>query len=126
MNRKIVMIVDDESSTHIFLSEVLDLLELNIDFEILSVNTSEDAKNKIKERHGKVDLILLDLNLPDAFGFELYEYVRNNNCDTMFIFMSGYPYPEIIDDPNVYFLTKPLMYDDIENIMEKISKKWNI
>lgn len=119
---KIILIVEDEESVSVFLSEVLEMLELSIDVEIISVENVEKAMKQINKLD--VNLIFLDLNLPDKFGLYIYEEVRKVNKSLLFIFMSGYPLPEIIDDPNVYFLPKPFLYEDIELLMNKIKLKW--
>lgn len=120
---KIILIVEDEESVTTFLYEILEMLDLSIEFDI--IKSGDVNKAMIQLNDNNVDLIFLDLNLPDKFGLFIYDEVRKTNDDMIFVFMSGYPLPEIIDDPNVYFLPKPFLYDDIKNLMNHIIKKWN-
>ena len=63
-NRKILIIDDDEDLSMI----ITDMLESK-DFEVSYAASSEEAFDILSER--SFDIILLDINLPDASGFEI-------------------------------------------------------
>lgn len=46
-------------------------------YEVLRAATVEEAKNKFQ--NGGLDLILLDVNLPDGNGYELCKYIRQSS-----------------------------------------------
>ena len=68
-NRKILIIDDDEDLPMI----ITDMLESK-DFEVSYAASSEEAFDILSER--SFDIILLDINLPDASGFEICRQLR--------------------------------------------------
>ncbi len=80
MNKKILIIEDDD----ILANLTADSLNSK-DFDTTICNDSTSAKQALK---GYYDLILLDINLPNATGFELCDYIRAKT-KTPIIFMSA-------------------------------------
>ena len=68
-NRKILIIDDDEDLSMI----ITDMLQSK-DFEVSYAASSEEAFDILSER--SFDIILLDINLPDASGFEICRQLR--------------------------------------------------
>ena len=68
-NRKILIIDDDEDLSMI----ITDMLESK-DFEVSYAASSEEAFDILPEQ--SFDIILLDINLPDASGFEICRQLR--------------------------------------------------
>lgn len=64
---KKILIIEDDKNLNKGLS-----IALNKEYEIISLNTISESKKYID----KVDLILLDMNLPDGDGLEIIEYAR--------------------------------------------------
>ena len=67
---KKILIIEDDNNLNKGLS-----IALNKEYEIFSVNTIIEAKNFIFS----VDLILLDMNLPDGDGLEIIKYTRETS-----------------------------------------------
>ncbi|NVN91707.1 MAG: EAL domain-containing protein [Desulfuromonadales bacterium] len=78
-----ILIVDDEQRMR---SSLRTLLEGN-GWDILECRTGAEAVTTMKSR--TVDLILLDINLPDISGLDVMEWVANNNISTSVIVVSG-------------------------------------
>lgn len=64
---KKILIIEDDKNLNKGLS-----IALNKEYEIISLNTISESKKYID----KVDLILLDMNLPDGDGLEIIKYTR--------------------------------------------------
>lgn len=75
----------------------------------------------------KFDIIFLDVSMPDLSGFETAERIRNVDENVSIVFCTSYytisnvskGFKVDADD----FLSKPLLYKKVENILNKIYKK---
>lgn len=79
--KKILLVEDNET---IVMGLKYSLEQEN--FLVISVLNIENAKNILKQE--KVDLILLDVTLPDGNGFELCKYIKQN-LDIPVIFLTA-------------------------------------
>ena len=77
MNEACVLLVDDE----IFIRKLVGRLlsELNIK-EVLTAEDGADAVNKLQTYVDHIDLILLDLEMPNMNGFEVVQAIRNGEA----------------------------------------------
>lgn len=78
-----ILIVDDEQRMR---SSLRILLEGN-GWEILECRTGGEAVTILKTH--SVDLILLDINLPDISGLDVMDWISSNNVSTSVIVVSG-------------------------------------
>lgn len=80
---KICLVDDDES--------LLELISINLMFEdkyeVISFNSGHLFLENINET--KADIIVLDYNLPDYSGIELFAKIRKNDASIPIIFLSG-------------------------------------
>lgn len=75
----------------------------------------------------KFDIIFLDVSMPDLSGFETAKRIRNVDENVSIVFCTSYytisnvskGFEVDADD----FLSKPLLYKKVENILNKIYKK---
>ena len=80
---EVVLIVDDEMNQLNSLKGILDL-------EKYEVNTANDPHAAIAMLDtGKIDLLLLDLNMPGMSGIEVMKYINSRSIDTTVIVVSG-------------------------------------
>src|SRR5271170_7106873 len=82
-----VLVVDDEAG---FRSTLVRLLRKR-GFETLEADCAETALVQIRNPGAKVELILLDVILPNMSGLELAKRVEEGNINLKILFMSGYP-----------------------------------
>lgn len=89
MNRKpkTVLIVEDSVSAIAGYMQILDSLE--IDITPFLASTLSQAVQILKTE--RVDLVILDLVLPDACGSEVLESVRALNPGVPILLVTGYP-----------------------------------
>lgn len=76
---KKILIVDDEEDLTNMLKDYFELQ----DFFVYTANSGTEALNKIDE---KLDLIILDINMPDIDGIEICKKIRNFiTCPIIFL-----------------------------------------
>ena len=116
MDAKRIVIIDDEPN---FVEMVKERLEAN-GFEVLEALTGEEGLEKASS--GRVDLVLLDIVMPDIDGYTILKKLRSNE-DTKkipIIVVTGKPDMKgIFDVEGVDAIVKP--FEDGE-LMGKINK----
>lgn len=76
-----ILIVEDDSAIRLGLRYYLE----QEGFSVLEADSVLSAKNNF---NSLVDLVLLDINLPDGNGFDLFKEIKNN-CDIPIIFLTA-------------------------------------
>lgn len=117
---KLVLIIDDEEDLIEYLQELIETLDLNID--VIFATGGQAGIDKVKENLNDLELVFLDMIMPDVSGLQVYQEIRELSDDLKIIFMSGFPLSELSTDENVYFLEKPFDLEQIERVLEKISQ----
>lgn len=82
----LIMVVDDEVDTREILGSMLGKLRYNC----LLVESGKDAIDKYKSSKEKIDLVLLDIFIPQMSGKEIYEKLREIDPDISVLGISGY------------------------------------
>lgn len=67
-----ILLVDDEP-------DILEFLKYNLEQDGYEVSISTNGKDALKKISNNVDLIVLDIMMPEMDGFELYKQIKNNN-----------------------------------------------
>ena len=68
-----------------------------------------------------IDLVFLDMVLPDTSGLEIYKHTRELSKDLNVVFISGYPLAELSNDDHLHYLHKGQFgINEIELLFEKI------
>ena len=79
---KCILIVDDESRMRKLIKDFL----ISKGYSILEAEDGEKALQVFEENLEKIDLILLDVNLPDYNGFDLFKEIKKiNNYPIIFL-----------------------------------------
>jgi len=81
---KIILLADDEEMLSDLLAE---LLESN-DYNVIKVSSGKEALRVLTEEI-KVDLLIIDYNMPEMSGLETIEKIRKLNLDVPVILSSG-------------------------------------
>ncbi len=118
---KNILVVDDDQTVCLMLKSWLNKKEYIVDYA-LSV---KDAKYKINDNY--YDLILSDINFPDADGMEFLSWCKRNVPDSLVIMITGYADIQIavqaIKGGAEDFISKPiepeLLFDKIQNALKK-------
>jgi len=113
---KLALIVDDDHDFVDYLKEVLGFLD--VEFELIVAYNGSDAITQIKNNIDVLSIIFLDMRLPDVEGVVIYEETRKLSTSVPVVFISGLPLAEITDDEKLYFLPKPISFEDMSILIE--------
>lgn len=83
---KKILIVEDNPGDQLILSELLQLSDVAID-DMIYCTRLEDAIQQLKEN--KIDIVLLDLTLPDSNGMESFILIKPFTVNIPVIILSG-------------------------------------
>lgn len=114
---KKILIIEDDKNLNKGLS-----IALEKEYEIISLNTISEAKKYID----KVDLILLDMNLPDGDGLEIIKYTRQTSSIPIIILSAIDLEAYIISAINLGaddYLTKPFSLGILEAKIKRVFEK---
>jgi DNA-binding response OmpR family regulator len=84
-NARNILIVDDDSELS---NALVEQLALHEEFESLAVDTA--AKGIQEAKHGHVDLVIMDVGLPDIDGREVVRILRKNGFKAPIIMLTGH------------------------------------
>lgn len=125
MSKKIktALIVDDENYIRDVISEVLNMW----DIDSIQAEDGHSAIRLSQEHKDKIDIVFLDLNLPQMSGTEIYRQITNIiEHDPLFVFISGFDEESIKNElpqsGKFLFLKKPFTINSIQEIIERFSQ----
>ena len=110
--KETILVVDDDSMA---LSTVRKMLEI-VGYTVLTANGGTDALRLIEEHGKELDLVLLDLVMPDLNGEAVYQEARAMCPSLKIIMSSGFPQAttgtmmELGDQP---FISKPFILREL-------------
>jgi len=118
-----ILLVDDEESIRNIGQKQLE----NLGYKIILAADGKEAVKIYKEKKGEIDLILLDIIMPESGGKETYRELKKINPDIKVIVMSGYSQDEkaneIMNDGALGFIQKPFKIHELSKIIYEILKK---
>jgi diguanylate cyclase (GGDEF)-like protein/PAS domain S-box-containing protein len=109
MSHEVILVVDDNRQISDFLSGTL---LPGLGYEVLVARDANTARKVIKEQKTKLDLMLLDLQLPDLTGLELLRHLDKDGYHIPTILMTGHGSEQVAAEAfrlGVHdYLSKPL------------------
>lgn len=119
-----VLLVDDEE----VILEVGKALLETIGYRVLTAKDGKDAVKVYKKRKAEIDIIVLDMVMPDMGGGKTYDRLKKIDPDIKVLLSSGYSIEgeaaEILKRGCNGFIQKPFMIKQLsEKIMEILGKK---
>jgi len=101
----LVLVVDDETMLRRVLRRGLE----RAGFEVIEAADGREGLARFLRQEGDVDLVLLDLMMPEMGGLEVLQEIRGRGHDTRVLLMSGYHQEDLDSDLNesTVFLHKP-------------------
>lgn len=111
------LVIDDDPST-------LDLMKFHLESEGFDVVTAAQGSDALVAVHEKeFDIILTDLNLPDANGIDMVRKIKEVSADTEIIMITGFGSLEKAIDATkagaFYYIEKPVNFDELTLLIEK-------
>jgi CheY-like chemotaxis protein len=100
-----VLVVDDEQRIRRMIRRVLEAFGCRV----IEGADREQGQLLISAHADSIDLAILDVNLPQGKGTELFSQLRARRPRVPVLFSSGFEQPDVArgDDPTVLFLAKP-------------------
>jgi CheY-like chemotaxis protein len=80
------LVVDDEELVRKTLGEML----RSFGYQVTCVENGRKALDYLAEHQSEVDLILLDMIMPDMDGRSCYKAIRNQGCDVQVVIITGH------------------------------------
>lgn len=118
---KRILVVDDEKNARMALSKILS----HDGYEVSSAENGVEALNFLRNK--EVELIITDLNMPEMNGLAFLRELNRNHPDSNVIMITAYgeveSYLEAISLGAFEFINKPLKYDDLKKVINKIFQK---
>lgn len=116
-----ILIVDDELSHLNSLKELI----LQEDYKVISASSAADAITQIDNE--KIDMVLLDMNMPGAGGVEVMKHISRNELDITVIVVSGESTFEAAENALKYgaydYIRKPYSIEGLLNSLKNAFKK---
>jgi DNA-binding NtrC family response regulator len=123
MGDRFILVIEDEEQLR---QIVKDMLE-NEGFKVILAANAKEGIEIYKTQYQFIELVLLDYNLPDASGGEVFEKLKNLNSKVKILITSGFEFSEDIqnalDNGALGFLSKPF---DRELIIQSVQKIFSI
>ena len=114
-----ILIVEDEE----IVSEILIARMKRWGQNVVLATSRQEALSKIKT--SRFDLVLLDIMLPDGFGYEIIPEVKQAQPNINIITMTGDNTPDLERTVRAfgitYFMAKPVDFDELKNIIDHIA-----
>ena len=115
-----VLVVDDEPT---ILEVAVEMLK-GLGYEVLAAGSGRQAIEIYKANHGKIDLVILDMIMPDMGGGETYLALKSINPGVKAILSSGYSIngeaKTIMDQGVQAFLQKPFNMQDLSQKIQDV------
>ncbi|MCC6443259.1 MAG: response regulator [Armatimonadetes bacterium] len=109
-----ILVVDDEPIVLEFIEEAL----RRLDYRILSAARAPEAVELFRARHREIDLVILDMAMPQMSGPKCYAALSSISPDVKVIFSTGHDEADLPDEltalPNIGFLHKPYRIETLE------------
>lgn len=119
-DKKTALIVDDEE----IVAEIEEFMFQKIGFEILIAKNSAQACQLYQDEKDNIDLVVLDMILPDENGANTYKQLKKINPNIKVIVSSGMgkdsAVREILNDWPNGFLSKPFKFDEFSKSVDNI------
>jgi len=120
-----ILLVEDDTT---ILSGLSFCLEKE-NFKVLQANNGEEALNKIA--NNAIDLLLLDINLPDYNGLDLFNQIKHKDIPTIFLTANDFETTtvEALDKGADDYITKPFktreLISRINSVLRRVNKTEN-
>jgi two-component system, OmpR family, response regulator len=112
------LIIDDETDIWILLSKILRKHNLTTYY----VNNLEAATKRLEQEVPAI--IFLDNHLPDGFGIDFIQFIKNNYADVKIVIITGYALEadrnRALNEGADLFISKPFSNETINDIIKKL------
>jgi DNA-binding NtrC family response regulator len=111
MKRKKILVIDDEEDFKILMRNFF----VSSGCQVFMAGSIKEGLRILDQEHP--DVMFLDNNLPDGFGWENIEFIRENYPETQLNLISAYNVPKT-SSSSFRILEKPLLMDELNKFIE--------
>ncbi len=120
MARRRVLLVEDEVLIQWMAKENLE----DLGFEVVTAETAASARSTIRALGGAIDVVIVDIGLPDGNGDDLVRELRETWPNIRTVISSGHDEAtlrtRVGDYRGLAFLTKPYTLDDMRAVLRSL------
>jgi CheY-like chemotaxis protein len=113
-----ILLIDDED----LVLDVGSLMVKKVGYDVISARSGNEGVKVYDENKDKIDLVILDMVMPDGGGDKTYDQIKEINPDAKVLLASGYSIDsqaqDILDRGCNGFIQKPF---NIRNLSAKIN-----
>ncbi len=115
--KETVLLIDDDE----MVVDVSEHILNNSGYDVVSVKSGKEAIEAYKENHSRIDMVILDMILPDMGGGDTYDRLKEINPGIKALLASGYDIDyqgrDIMERGCDGFIQKPF---NMNELLEKI------
>lgn len=115
--KKIVFLIDDDD----MIADVSEMILKNSGYDVVIAKSGKEAIEVYKENHSRIDMVILDMILPDMDGGDTYDRLKEINPGIKVLLASGYDIDyqgrDIMERGCDGFIQKPF---NMNELLEKI------
>jgi DNA-binding NtrC family response regulator len=112
-----VLVVDDEALIRWSLTEGL----AGAGFQVLDARDGKEARQQLAAHGPAIDVVVLDVRLPDADGLRLLDGIKRAHPVCQVIILTAYGTPEVADEANrlgaFRMVSKPFNLDELVRLV---------
>jgi len=122
--KETVFLIDDDD----MIADVSELILKNSGYDVVIAKSGKEAIEVYKENHSGIDMVILDMILPDMSGGDTYDRLKEINPGIKVLLASGYDIDsqasDIMERGCDGFIQKPFnMNELLEKIREVLTSK---
>lgn len=115
-----ILIVDDDKNVLDIEAELFE----DLGYDVVKYNKPIKALSSYKKIWKEIDIVALDMIMPELDGRELFALMKKINPDVKAIFISGYSVGDekikALEEGALAFLEKPFTFEQISEVLSKI------
>jgi CheY-like chemotaxis protein len=115
-----ILLIEDEE----MVIEVNEAILLRLGYEVICARNGREAREILSADEPHIDLILLDIKLPDMDGAAIYPVARHHRPDAKIVICSGYaldgPTQALVDQGADGFIHKPFSLGVISDTLDRL------
>lgn len=123
MGSETILLVDDEETVLEVSVQVLEKLG----YTVLAAQSGKEAIEVYRENKHKIDLVILDMIMPDMSGGETYDQLKKINGNIKVVLSSGYSIngqaSDILGRGCIGFIQKPFSMKDLSQKLKDVLEK---
>lgn len=115
-----ILIVDDEA---LVLNVACDMIKM-MGYSVITASDGSTAVNTYRDQHQRIDLVMLDMVMPDMGGSDVFDEIKKINPQAKVLLSSGYSLngqaSRIMERGCDGFIQKPFTMDEISTLLRQI------